>query len=343
VRVRITHLDGKLPNLALMKLAHWHRAQGDDVYFTHSATRLLFETDYDRVYGSTIFRFTRANYERFRQEFPNAIVGGTGAYPDTPLNVTVEAFLGIQEYEQYDYSLYPSFTASLGFTQRGCRLACAFCDVARKEGRPRDVNTIPQIWRGAPFPKQLHLLDNDFFGGPHWRKRVAEIHDGAFKVSFNQGLNIRLINDEAAEVIASLPLFDDQFKRRRIYTAWDNLGDEAIFTRGIDRLVRYGTRPNDVFVYMLVGFRQDETLDDVLYRFDRLVQMGCRPYPMVFDNCNSELRRLQRWAVMGAYKKCAFKDYDQPAYDNSFRRDRPLSEPLPFEDAQEPTAIARIA
>ena len=29
--VRLTHIDGKLPNLALMKLSHWHRAQGDQV------------------------------------------------------------------------------------------------------------------------------------------------------------------------------------------------------------------------------------------------------------------------------------------------------------------------
>ena len=30
MRVRLTHLDGKLPNLALMKLAHWHRSLGID-------------------------------------------------------------------------------------------------------------------------------------------------------------------------------------------------------------------------------------------------------------------------------------------------------------------------
>ena len=33
-RVRITQLDGKLPNLALMKLSHWHKSKGDEVYFT---------------------------------------------------------------------------------------------------------------------------------------------------------------------------------------------------------------------------------------------------------------------------------------------------------------------
>jgi hypothetical protein len=36
--------------------------------------------------------------------------------------------------------------------------------VPRKEGKPRSVNTIADIWRGKPWPKHLHLLDNDFFG-----------------------------------------------------------------------------------------------------------------------------------------------------------------------------------
>ena len=34
MKVRITQLDGKLPNLALMKLAAWHKSRGDAVTFT---------------------------------------------------------------------------------------------------------------------------------------------------------------------------------------------------------------------------------------------------------------------------------------------------------------------
>ena len=36
MKVRLTQLDGKLPNLALMKLAHWHRAQGDEVHLVRT-------------------------------------------------------------------------------------------------------------------------------------------------------------------------------------------------------------------------------------------------------------------------------------------------------------------
>jgi hypothetical protein len=56
--------------------------------------------------------------------------------------------------------------------------------VPKKEGKPRSVSTVYDIWRGEPYPKHLHLLDNDFFGQPreHWEARIDEIRSGGFKV-----------------------------------------------------------------------------------------------------------------------------------------------------------------
>src|SRR5208337_3425878 len=111
-------------------------------------------------------------------------------------------------------------------TQRGCRLSCKFCVVPGKEGKPRTVATVADIWRGEPHPKHLHLLDNDFFGQDQWRERIAEIRDGGFKVCFNQGINVRAVTDEVAEALATVQYRDMKFKERRLYTAWDNLKDE---------------------------------------------------------------------------------------------------------------------
>ena len=193
MRVRLTQIDGKLPNLALMKLAHYHRTRGDEVHFSKDIERSMLEPDYDRVYGSAIFSFSADRVARFRVAFPGAIIGGTH---DTADNTTVEHALGIDEHEHYDYSIYPNFNASIGFTQRGCRLKCGFCVVPKKEGKPRSVNTIASIWRGEPYPKHLHLLDNDFFGQPReqWEARIGEMIDGGFRVCLNQGINIRMID-----------------------------------------------------------------------------------------------------------------------------------------------------
>jgi hypothetical protein len=79
--VRISQLDGKLPNVALLRLSAWHRARGDGVRFfagAAAAERHLDEPVYDKVYGSAIFTFSRPLVDRFRAEFPEAILGGTG-------------------------------------------------------------------------------------------------------------------------------------------------------------------------------------------------------------------------------------------------------------------------
>ena len=43
----------------------------------------------------------------------------------------------------------------------------------------------------------------------------------------NQGINVRLIDDAAATALASIEHRDDQFEKRRLYTAWDNIGETA--------------------------------------------------------------------------------------------------------------------
>lgn len=305
MRVRLTHIDGKLPNLALMKLAHWHRAQGDTVCFSTAVTRGLFEPEYDRVYGSCIFTFSSKRLETFRQQWPGAIIGGTGSREA----VTVEQIVG-GEYEHYDYSLYPRYLWSIGFTARGCRLRCGFCVVPQKEGRPRPINTIWEIWR-PDTERKVCLLDNDFFGQPkeQWQARIAEIQVGGFKVCFNQGINIRLIDDEAAAALASVPYYEDQFIKRRLYTAWDNLRDEKIFFAGVDRLERAGVPPSHLVVYMLVGYDPAETWERILYRFERMVERGIHPYPMVYNNADKELRKFQRWAVRRYYEFIPWSEY----------------------------------
>lgn len=331
MNVRLTHGDGKLPNLALMKLAHWHRLKGDTVVFTRSAARDLLDLPhYDRVYGAFVFDTSADKLARFREAWPGAIVGGTGSGSA----VTVEQAVGETEYERYDYSIYPGETRSIGFTARGCRLSCKFCSVPLKEGRPRPVNAIAEIWRGGTHPRDVILLDNDFFGQPaeQWRARVREIMDGGFRVAFIQGLNTRLLDDEAAEALGALwdgrHLYDGDFTTKRLYTAWDNLKDEGTFFAGIDRLERAGISPRRIFVYMLIGFDKRETWTRLFHRFNRMVERGLLPYPMVYKDKaktlplggwnepieHRTLGEFQRWVLRGAYRNktnpVPFADYD---------------------------------
>jgi len=315
--VRLTQIDGKLPNLALMKLAHWHKSKGDKVMFERSITKGMFEPDYDIIYGSAIFSSSEKKIEQFKHNFPSAIIGGTGS---GDMNLKIESLIGCNEYEyeNYDYTIYPRFEHSIGFTQRGCRLKCSFCVVPKKEGKNIMVNTIHDIWRGGT-EKKIHLLDNDFFGQELWRERSLEIIEGDFKVCFNQGINIRLIHKEGAELLAQMKYYADDFKKRRIYTAWDNRRDEKIFMKGINLILDAGVKPHHIMVYMLCGFWKDETFEDVYYRFKQMVDMGLMPYPMVYGE-NKELKKFQQWVIRRYYQFTEWEQFKNESEKDYYNR-----------------------
>lgn len=88
------HMPKKtFPNLALMKLSAYHKAQGDTVGWWNP---LMW---YDRVYSSKVFDFTPIN----PYLPPDAIRGGTGYY-DIPITQSLPSDVD----EIYpDYSIYP--------------------------------------------------------------------------------------------------------------------------------------------------------------------------------------------------------------------------------------------
>lgn len=306
MKVLLLQLDGKLPNLALMRLAAHHRGCGDDIELRKVGNPRALERELwdspDYIYASLIFERTRPLGERLQQIHPGAVIGGTG----WDLTTTLEA-RGISDVAP-DYSIYPDFRPSIGFTQRGCRLRCPFCVVPKKEGAMRSEQTIAQLWRGEGHPRELVLLDNDFFGQSNWRERIAEIREGGFKVSFNQGINARFLTKETAEAIASVNYRDGRMKARRIYTAWDNRKDEKRLFKGLQHLVDAGVKPDHIMVYILIGYWPGETHDDREHRRQRLREFGARPYPMPFERTR-ELVAFQRW-VVGAYdKRIAWSDW----------------------------------
>ena len=319
MRVLLIQLDGKLPNIALMRIAKHHKNLGHTVALWWGASfesNLLAADTFDLIYASAIFRKSLPLVARLKALLPNAIVGGTGVDPwrkgelvelGAPVNstpITVEAF-GIPPGEassDLDYSFYPNYTASIGFSQRGCRKKCSFCCVPVKEPTLKSVNTIQAIWRGDGHPKHLHLLDNDFFGQPDWRSAIEAIRVGNFKVSFNQGINARFLTDESAEALASVDYRADDMSTRRIYTAWDNLQDEEILFAGLNRLVKYGVKPDHIMVYILCGYwPYDQKPETWNSRRQKLRDFGARPYPMPFTR-TKELVGFQRF-VIGAYDK----------------------------------------
>ena len=295
MKVRLTQIDGIIPNLALMKLSHYYKSKGDEVFFENSITPTIFEPIYDLVYASTIFTESKKKTALMKKHYTNAIIGGTG----TDDNTTIEEHLGIVgDYPGVDYSIYPKFTNSLGFSQRGCRLSCGFCVVPIKEGKVKSLYGINAIYRGEQFPKNILLLDNDFFGQGDWKQKCIEIIEGDFRVSFFQGINIRLFTEAQAEYLKQIQCYDKEFKQRRIYTAWDNAEDESKFFRGIEILLKH-FKPYQVSVYFLCNYWQSGLTEDIWLRYEKMVALGLRPYAMIFDKSilppNHDLKVFQNW------------------------------------------------
>lgn len=313
--VRILQLDGKSPNIALMRLSAHYRSRGEEVVYQHAdslaSVHLSNFGSADRIYASAIFSRSKPLVTALLAGRPDAIIGGTGV-DIPPLRISSLESFGVTTLEQ-DYSIYPHFCSSIGFTQRGCRLKCPFCVVPSKEGKVRTEKTVAEIWRGDPHPRELLLLDNDFFGQVEWRERIREIRDGRFKVSFNQGINARCITDEAAEAIASVDYRADDMKEKRIYTAWDSRKDEERLFAGLKRLVKYGVRPDHIMVYMLIGYWVEETHADRDYRRRRLREFGARPFPMAYRR-TPELLGFQRWVIRRCDLKCSWGKFVAAEY-----------------------------
>lgn len=331
MKILLIQFDGKFPNLALMRISTHHKDRGDDVVLRHigniDSLAALPLAEFDKVYGSLIFEWNRHVAERLLALRPDAILGGSGwdqvsnsgELVSIMARKSVSTVSRVEDHgiltQEKDYSLYPAFQHSIGFTQRGCRMACGFCKVPVIEGKIRPDETIASIWRGEGYPKNLILWDNDTFGAEDWRNTFKAIIDGGYRVSFNQGVNARLMNEENAEMLAATPCYADDFKVRRYYTAWDNRNDEEILFRGLRNLTKYGVKPDNIMVYMLIGYWPGENAQDRNYRRQRLREFGVRPYPMPFKRpahqrgckcaeCESrrELVGFQRWVVF-AYDK----------------------------------------
>jgi hypothetical protein len=190
---------------------------------------------------------------------------------------------------------------------RGCRFNCSFCDVPKKEGRPKAGNTIAELWtqRTSNF---IVLLDNDFFGNPEWRERIAEIREFNLRVCFSQGLNIRIITEEQCAALASVRFWNLNLTRRQVYFAWDRFRDERLIDAGIARVRGAGIKAWQMALFILIGY--DTTPEQDLYRVMKIRNLGCDPFAMPYRKSDPYQSAFARWVNhRSIFKTVAWEDY----------------------------------
>lgn len=81
-----------------------------------------------------------------------------------------------------------------GFLTRGCLTSCEFCHVGCKEGKKSyKVADLSEFWE---VQKNIVLCDPNTLAYPGYMELLQQLVDSKAKVNFNQGLDIRRINNK---------------------------------------------------------------------------------------------------------------------------------------------------
>ncbi len=185
----------------------------------------------------------------------------------------------ILEVERYrpDYSLTPEWDSSIMFATRGCIRKCAFCAVPRLEGKtPGPAESISDLV--DPGHRKVVLWDNNILGVPNWQDIVEELRELDLEVDFNQGLDARLITEEAAQELAKVRI-------RPIRMAYDIPNEKKALERAIPALEAAGFNRRRMIVYTLYNFM--DSPEDFLRRVVDLLSWGVVSYPMRYEPLSS--------------------------------------------------------
>lgn len=305
MRVGLIDVDGKnFPNIALMKISAHCKQQGDTVeWYTPFTER------YNVVFMSKVFSFT-PDYDLVINA--NRVVRGGTGYCISLINGKevfdkAENIVLPEEIEHIypDYSLYNITDTAYGFLTRGCPRGCDFCIVGKKEGKcSRKVADLSEFWNGQ---KNIVLCDPNILACKDWKELLQQLIDSKANVDFNQGLDIRLMTEEKAQML-------NQIKIKEIHFAWDRYEDKDLILEKLKMYAEIGKfKPHNHngIVYTIVNF--DTTFEQDLERIYTLRELGYWAYVMIYDkqHCQRKYKDLQRWVNNRIiFAKCEkFEDY----------------------------------
>lgn len=279
------------PNLALMKLSAWHKAQGDIVEWYEPCMG-----QYDRVYISKVFsdEYTPDISEEI---FADEILRGGSGYAITVHQDGKEHYCKADdrdlpeevEHIMPDYGLYEEYgitDTAFGFLTKGCPRGCDFCHVQYMQGRRcRTVARLSEFWNGQ---KTIKLLDPNLTASRDWKTHMDDLAESRAYVDFTQGLDARLLTSEKIRDL-------NRVRWKMIHFAWDKPDEDLRpdFARIKNELKN--CKKQNVCAYVLTNFGSTHEQD--LMRIQFLRECNIQPYVMIYrkDTAPKETRHLQRW------------------------------------------------
>lgn len=304
-RIGLIDVDGhNFPNLPLMKLSAWHKAQGDTVeWYTP-----FVGTWYDRVYCSKVFSDTPDVTQYINAH--EVVKGGTGyalhgaggetysREDDKPLPDEVEHIYP-------DYSLYNITDTAYGFLTRGCPRGCSFCIVGKKEGLCScKVADLSEFWHGQ---KNIVLNDPNILACREWEDLLGQLAESKALVDFNQGLDARVLTEAKCRAL-------DAVRIKEIHFAWDRYEDKDNVLpklRMFAEISKAKPHGHIATVYVLTNY--GTTIEQDLERIYLLREFGYWAYVMIYDKAHAPrlYTDLQQWCnSRRVFARCPrFEDY----------------------------------
>jgi len=250
------------PNLALHKIAMYHKIKGDNIFWDIAPACTII----DEVYISCIFSWHKHLCDQWEGR---AHMGGSGYSLEKTLPVEIE-------------QLHPHI--NWGFTTRGCIRKCSFCVVPKKEGKIRPVADLLDIWDGKT--KDIVLLDNNILSAPeHFKVICKQAREHKLRIDFNQGLDHRLLTDEMADEISTI-------RHKEYRFAFDHPKYSQTVEKAIENLQSRGI--NRCSWYVLVNF--DTTFQEDLWRLNFLRERNQNVYVQRYNKTGGqEYTAMARW------------------------------------------------
>jgi len=287
------------PNLALMKLSHYYKNKG------HSITFLLdYEStkNFDKVFISKVFDFTHCPWTEENKP-KNVILGGTGFYFDMSPKLK-----NIIEHNKPDYDLYPiekiedikqKFNKkyytdySIGFLTRGCFRKCSFC-VNRNYTKVEKASNLNEFLDEKR--KKICLLDDNFWGYGNWKEEFLQLMKTNKSFEFKQGLDIRLLTEEKAELLINAKYAGD------FIFAFDNYEETELIVQKIKLWSKYWkNKKHRTKFYVLCAFKDNDVIDliETFQRVRILLKYKCYPYIMKYKTFKSSKWQALYTALAG--------------------------------------------
>lgn len=270
------------PNLALCKIAAYHKTKGDQVEWAMP----LFE-HYDIIYRSKIFNFTKDDDRQYNTDLE--IRGGTGYDISSQLPQEIDDC-------QPDYSIYPTIpdNISYGFLTRGCPNNCKWCVVPRKEGAIKPYWDIERVSNGK---KKLVLMDNNILAaGNYAHEQIDKAIHLELRIDFNQALDARLVNEDFAKQLAQVKWLDHNCIR----FGCDTHKQIEDCEKAIEMIVGYGFNGN-FFLYTMLNDDFEECYERLNYwwktqqrhRKEHLADI--LPYAQPYRDPDDPKRPIPQW------------------------------------------------